>query len=360
VANDLNTVLDDAGNRALVEKYLEQKFLERRDYETKLANSELGQRFKLPEKAGQYVEATRKGRFRRPQNLDSAAPTSDPASGATMGTEKIKFPIEFIQEFVPVGATAQLTSWIDLEEWANEDLPMALRRRMHELTQNAFYVGRMTPGKWAANGTEDTAFDASAQATVTLYGVSFTFPSAPRYYASGKTALAALNEGDRANFADLESIKNRLVLAGAQKIGGTLRCLLSDSMASDLAKDDKYFAAMVNAFKGEGLKTGKLGDFRGLSFEIDDEPFTFDWGTDNKRAVAGPLHGAIITGKGAFAYLDLGGRSNARPKFKVQDVSKTGVEKTIGYLVPFQAAIANADYCATYVAPVSDYQANNA
>jgi len=359
MSNDLNTILDSDSNKALVEKYLLTKFLERRDYDTVLANSDLLQRFRLPDKSGQYVEATRKNTFRRPQKLAEANPTSDPASGAAMGVVKVKLPIEFLQEYIGVGTTARLTSWIDLDGWANEDLPLAIKRRIHELTQNAFLVGRMTPGVWSStSSTADTAFDASAEATVSLYGISFTFESAPKYYAGNKPAFNDLEEGDRASFADLQKIVNGLALAGAPKMKGGYSCVFSQSMATDLMKDDEYFAASINAFNGKGLREGQITQYKGINFFIDDEPFTEDYLDEGVRATNGQIHSAIITGKNAAGYLDLGGKRAMKPTFKVQDISKTGVEKTIGYMVPFQAGIMNKAWCAVYKAPVSDYKPN--
>lgn len=357
--NDLNTILDDAGNRALVEKYLVAKFLERRDYDTVLANADFAQEFRLPEGAGQYVELTRKNHLRLPQNVDLANQTADPASGASLAVSKRRFPIEFIHEYVGVGAIAQLTSWVDLEQWAKEDMPIALRRRRHQLAQNAFLVGRYQPGKYAADGSVATAFDTTVEATVTLHGVSFTFPSAPKYYANRKPNFAAMNGDDRATFDDLERIKNAIILAGGMKINGGLVVVLSESMASDLARDDKYFNTVVNAWKGEGIRKGELVQYKGLHFYIDDEPFTENWAAENVRAANGQIHSAIITAKSAFGYLNLGSKGAPRPTFKVQDLSKTGVEKTIGYMVPNQAAIATPEWCAVYKAPVSDYTPNN-
>jgi hypothetical protein len=358
MSNDLNTILDDAGNRALVEKYIEKKLLERRQYDTVLVGSEFLQDFRIPEKSGQFVEMTRKGRFRRPQNVDLASPQTDPLSGALLAVEKIKLPMEFIHEYAGVGTVAQLTSWVDLEQWIEEDLPDALRRRRHELIQNAFVVGRYQPGKWAADGTAGTAFDTTAEASPTLYGVSFSFDKAPTYFAGMKPNFGAMNENDRASFADLEQIKVRMLNAGAPRVDGMLACFVSDAMATDLAKDDKYFMSMVQAFKGEGLKKGTLGDYKGLRFIIDDQPFTEEWGAENVRATTGPIHAALITAKGAVARLALGAKGTPKPKFKVQDTSKTGVEKTIGYMVPNQAGVANPAWCATYKAPVSVYEVN--
>lgn len=359
MAMDLNTILNDAGNRALTEEYLSRTLLERLDFDTVLANSDSAQEFKIPEGEGQRVKMTRKGRFRMPQKLPNATPTSDPASGATMAVDQIVLPIEYLHEYVEIATTAQLTSWLDLMGWAKEDLPMALKRRFHQLTQNAFVAGRFQPGLWAADGTATTAFDTTQELTPTLDGVSYTFVAAPRQYPGGKTAFNTLTPEDRASFADLERVRVGLSLAGAPKFpGGFYRCVLSDSMSSDLQKEDKYFQAMVQAFKGEGLRQGTIARYKGWEFLIDDEPYTLEWATDLVRATDGPVHAACCFGRHAFAYLNLGGKRTPRPTFKVQDISKTGVSKTVGYMVPFQAAIANAAWCNCFVAPVSDSTPN--
>lgn len=358
MANTLATILDDAGNRALVEKYLVKRFLERRDYDTPLANSQFAQTFRIPDQAGQYVEVFRKNRFRLPENVSNAAQTADPASGASMGGEKVKLPLEYLHEYVPISTIASWTSWVDLEAWVDEDLPMALMRRRHQLAQNAFKVGRMTPGVWGADGNASTAFDASAQATVTLDGISFTFASAPAYFVSGKPAFAALGEGDRFTMDDFIGPATRMANAGAIKLKGGLIVYISDAIKEDLFRDDKYFRAAVDAWKGQGIRENELVPYRGLHWMIDDEPFTENWGAANVRASSGPLHTAIMFGANAFAYLNLGSKSKAKPTFKVQDITKTGKEKTIGYTVPHQVGIVNRDWCATITGPVTNYQAN--
>ena len=359
MSNDLNTILDQDGGKAAIEKYLYEVFLEREVWETPLANTKYAKKFRIPMMRGQYVEFTRKNTIRTPQKLSETNPTSDPASGAGLGVQKQKLPIEFLQEYVGVGQTAQLTTWWDLEEWAKDELQEALLLRQHQLMQNAFLVGRMLPGVWAADGTAATGFDAAVQATaVSMFGTTFTFDAAPKFYAGGKEAFNSLEPGDRATFTDLGRIKSKLALAGAKKIDGLFPCWLSTSMADDLAKDDKYFAAMVNAFKGEGLKAGMLTDYKGYRFILDDKAFTEEFGAENVRAANGQVHAAIIAGKNSFAYLDLGDKRAPKPKFKVQDISKTGVEKTIGYLVPGQQGIIKKEWCAVYKAPVSEWTPN--
>jgi len=360
MGNTLATVLNDAGGAALVEKWLEKSFLERVNYDTLLANSEDAQKFKLPDKSGQYVQCTRKNRFRQPENVDLSSETSDPASGASMGTEIVKFPIEAIHEYISASTLAMWTSWIDLEEWAKEDLPMALMRRMHKLTQNAFKVGRYQPGKYAANGTVSTAFDTTAEATVTLYGISFTFGAAPACFVNGKTTFAGLAPTDRFSMKDFINLKVKMANAGTPKINGRYVACISEAIQADLMEDDKYFRAAVQAFGGKGLADGKLMDYAGLAWKIDDEPFTENFLAGGVRATTGKIHTANVYGKGAFGYLQLGSKSRVKPTFKVQDISKTGKETTIGYTVPFQVAIANPDFCGTITGPVSNWEANNA
>jgi len=357
--DQLATILDQDGNAALVEEYLSQRFLERRDYDTVLANSQFAQEFQLPKNAGGSLKVLRKGRFRMPQKVPMSTPAVDPASGAEYSAETLKVPQEYIHEYVPIQTIAEWESWVDLENWADEDMPEALMRRNHQLTQNALKVGRFKPGVWAADGTASVAFDTTVEATVTKQGNSFTFDSAPAYFANAKNSFNALDENDRITFGDLEARKVALSLAGARTIDGAYVCVLSESMASDLQEDDKYFKTAVEAWKGEGIRQGTLVKYKRWWFMIDDEPFTEDWGAPLVRATNGPIHTAFCFGKSAFAYQRLGSMGKGKPKFKVQDLSKTGVEKTIGYLVPFQAAVSNPAWCCTLTAPVSHYTPNN-
>ena len=139
MANTLATILNDAGNRALVEKYLSTSLLERRDWGGVMANTMYFDDRGIPTESGQYVQFTRLGRFRRPQTMDRSTASNevaDPASGAKFSTELVTVPVEYIQEYIDISKVSQLTSWVNLERWAKEDLPMALKRRMHELAQN--------------------------------------------------------------------------------------------------------------------------------------------------------------------------------------------------------------------------------
>lgn len=357
--NDLATILDDTGARAEVQKWLVDSWLARQEYDSGLASSAYADELVLPENKGQDLEVSRKGQPRRPQHLSNSSPESDPASGMLLSEAKVRLPIEYIQEYVGIGMTAQITSRHDLEVWAKDDLPEALKRRFHELTQNAFKVGRMTPGVWSAVSTvATTPFDATAEATPTINGVSYTFGQAHHSFAGGKTSLAALAPGDRVCMADFERECVRLRMKGAAKIKGRYIAFISESTKRELMKDPGYRAAVL-AWNGKGLAENQIADYAGIHWMEDDNPFTESFSGANVRATNGQIHTSIVFGAHAFAYLRLGGKSSMKPTFKIQDTTKTGVYKTLGYTIPFQVGIVNGNWCGTIAAPVSFYDPDN-
>jgi len=359
MSNTLATILDDASNRLLVEKYREKKFLERTSYDTVLANSTFAQRLRLPERGGLYLQATRKGVVRLPQNLSLTTPTSDPASGALLTGEKLNVPMEFIQEYAGVGTVAQWLSWIDIEDWVTEELPLALMRTAHYRTQAAFKVGRYQPGVWSAtSNVATTPFWTTAEATVTIEGTSFTFADATHYFVGGKSAFAALNENDRHCMADYLRIKTRMKNSRIPMVNGRYIAVISEAVKDDLLRDDRYFQAAVHAWSGKGIAEGQIADYSGIAWVIDDEPFTENWGATNVRATSGPIHTSFMFGKNAFAYLKLGGKDSLKPTMKVQDITKTGVEKTLGYTIPFQVCVVDSEWCADVTGPVTEPDTN--
>lgn len=356
--NTLAAILDDSGARAEVQKWLVDSWLARQEWDYGMASLAFAESLAIPENKGQYLEVSRKGNFRRPQHVDQSNPTADPASGQTFAEEKVTMPIEFIHDWIGIGLIAGITSRHDLEMWAKEDLPLQIRRRAHELAQNALKVGRFKPGKWAADGTEAVSFDATAEATVTLNGVSFTFKQAKHSFAGGKPAFAALKPEDRPTMADFERIGVRLRMRGAPKINGRYVAFISEATKRELMRDKSYREAVL-AWNGKGLAENQIADFAGFHWMEDDSPFTESWGNANVRATNGQVHTSFVFGKGGFATLKLGGKSPLRPTFKVQDTTITGLLKTIGYTVPIQQGVVNENWCETLTAPVSFYDPSN-
>lgn len=367
---NLSTVLDQDGGKQLVREYLDKTVLARRDWTTPLVNISYAQSRPLPAREGQWTEYTRKGRIRRPEHMASPdGAGSDPASGATLGTNKILVPIEFMHEYVEIATVSKMTSWLDLESWAKDDLPVALKRRMNELVQNAFLVGRMTPFAYTAGGLVTAGVDQTAEATATLYGQSFTFQSAPKYYAGSTTSFADMVAGGKTlKWSDVRRINTKLKMAGATPVqGDKLMWVISDAQANDLLADDDggRLNAVINsgAFKPaiSGLENHTIFSYAGAIFVVDPSPFTEEAGAEGKRANYGGVHSALVFGKEAFGYMPMGSGAGfgSTPKFKVQDITKVGYGYTIGYLVPWQVAIINPDWCAVVKSVAGESKPNN-
>jgi len=366
---DLNTILNDQGSRALVEEYLSTDLLERKDWDGVLANSNLGAQRGIPMHKGQYVKWTKKGHLRRPQNLNigNSEEATDPAGGAKFDTDILQYPIEAFQDFIEISTMARHTSWIDLKSWAREDLMLSLKRRMHELSQNAFVAGRFQPFLYAADGTKDIAADSVVEATaVSLWGVSFNFQDAPKYYAGGVETFNDLDTAQtKATWADMARCHTKLANAKARKIVLSGRAgyaaVMSEAMHDDLLEDAKYRDHAIRNDKiGDSLVMNHVSYYRGWHIIIDDQPFTEESGAELARADYGPIHSAFLFGKDSWGYVPLQGQSSLRPKLKIQDVSKTGVSMTIGYTVPWQSCVIERPWAIHYRGYVSEHLPNAA
>ena len=366
--NLLNILNQDSAAR-MVEKYMRKQLLERPMREGVLAKSAYGMSLGIPTRSGQYMRLTQTKGLRRPQTmLSPGGGGSDPLSPAKTGINDLDVPLEWIHEYTEIAKVASETSWLDFKNILKGGMSESLHLRVHELTQNAMFVGRYQPGQYAADGSIATAFDTTVEKTVTLYGNSFTFKQAPKYYAGLAADFAALvAAGTRTRYSDLDAIATRLKISGAPRINGKYVCVLSQSMMNDMLTDpdlDPRIAAAITASSAKarkGMEDGWLGEWGQLMFMEDDYPYTVETsGVETTRAEWGDVHGAMIFGAGAWGKLKLGSQDVATmPNPKIQDITKTGYSLSIGYLVPGQVAVINPNWCATYKAVVSTSKPNN-
>ena len=370
MAINLNTVLDQDAGRALVERILVKEFLARVKFDGPLANNKAYVLSKaLPGRQGQYMEFTRKNHIRRPETEADSTLGTDPAGGVSLGVNKVLLPIEYHRDYGKIQTNAQDTSWINLEDWVKEDAMIAWKRRMHELVQNAFVMGRAAPGVYDSSGNITTAFDATAAASPTLYGVSFSFDAAPHYYAGGATDFGTLTAAHTMTWADIRSARVRLGNSKAPKISGNkgpgYMCVLSDAQWNDLLLDDdggRLTAAMAGGLNAaiEGLVNHQIFKYAGVYFVIDDQPFTEAIsGTENARVNWGGIHSALMFGNEAYGFLPMSGKNAMRPGFKVQDITLTGYEFTVGWRVPWNCRIVNPDWALVIKSGVSEAEPNN-
>lgn len=356
------TPADAASGYTLVEEYLQKKYLAERSFTSPMLNPKYHTRLTLPKMSGQYMKLTRRKKLRNPE---VAKEVTDPLSSAQLQYEQILVPIEFHNDVIGIGTIAQATSWIDMAKDAKELTFEAIRRYGNRYVQAAFVAGRFKPGYRNASGVTvgDSTYPhfwTTPEATVTVYGQSFTFASAPKYYGGDATEFAELASTDYVTMDKFRNLRTRLRNAGTLAIGGKLIAVISESTQADLEKDDEYFAqAIRNGVGQKALVDGHIADYAGFHWVIDDEPWVVQsGGSEVALAEDGDIHYSFVFGTDAFGNMELGGFSSAKPNFKVQDKTATGKLTTMGYLIAFQVAVLKREWCACLLAPVRESGAN--
>lgn len=364
ISNINGTTSDAASGLTAVRDYLVEKYLQSPEYGTILANTNYASKKNLPRRKGQYMTFTIRNRMRLPEN---GVELADPLSASTLSYSQLQVPIEFIKEFTDISMESRETSWLDLTNDINEEMKLALSRRLHYDLQHAFWVGRYKPGKRNSSGVTDGSSDyphffTTEESTVSLYGTSFTFKKAPKYYGAGRAAFGDMNSDDYATMAQFSSIKNRLANARAPKINGGYVAVISESVKHDLMRDSDFREAVLSFEKGgKPILDGQITTYDGITFVVDDEPMTLELGGDGVTRAdefAGNVHVNMMFGMDAFGYVRLGGQNSERPNISVKDLSKTGSVLSIGYTVPSQAMILRPEWCAAIATPVRNPEVN--
>jgi hypothetical protein len=368
---NLQAILNQDGGQSMVEEYLEKSLLERPMRKAVFTDPSFGSKFGIPTRDGQYIKLTQRKSVRRTQRaIQAGKGGSDPASGIKLNNNQIQVPMEWSHEYADLEHITMETSWDDLEAWVKEDMPEALEKTQHELAQNAMAVGRYKPGQYDAAGDPvvGSEFYTTVEATVTLFGNSFTFQSCPKYYAGGAADFNALQTaGTNATLDELNEIAVRLGTGGIAPVqNGKYVCVLSDAMMHDilegLSETQKATIQNPNTVLLKGYEDRWLGSYGKLMFISDEIPYTENDAQDaeNVRVDWGGIQSAFILGKGCLGYFALGGKgSGTTPKLKMQDITKTGYATSFGYTTPSQVAVVNQNAGAVYKAKVSIPTPNN-
>ena len=367
---NLDTVLRTDASRSLVEQILDEELLSRVVFDGPLANKKAYALSKaMPMHAGQYWKFTRKQHVRQPETdpMTSGA-SSDPASGITLGTDLVLLPIESHRQYGDIDVLAGMTSWIDLEEWVRNDIGgIAWPRKMHRLIQAAFVNGRNAPGAYNSSGVVSTSFDATAEASLTRFGLTFTYAAAPRSYAGGAATFADLVTSQATlKWSDIRARWVGMDLARAPKIkasdGPGYMFVMSSSCWNDLVQDDdggRLTAAIAGGLKSaiKGLESYAVFFYAGAYIVIDDDPYTFNAASEVARADWGDYHAVLCFGNEAYGMTSLG--SKGMRNFKVTDTTKTGANYSIGARIHWSCCIVNQNWCNVMIAKASITQPNN-
>jgi N4-gp56 family major capsid protein len=189
---------------------------------------------------------------------------------------------------------------------------------------------------------------------------------------AGANNFAGLTEGSLLTTGHIKRMVAIARNSGAPGAFGKLYAMVIDNAGLTQLSDDDDFLDVVKRhadMTGKALKEGDMIDWGGVRFVLQDDAYRCELNSEGgaltTRKNTGKVHVAHLLGKGAMGYVDFGGkagkdgstgvqRRTLMPKFKVQDLSKTGTSFTIGWRIPFQACVLNNKrglniaYCSNY------------
>lgn len=166
-----------------------------------------------------------------------------------------------------------------------------------------------------------------------------SYSALKKMYANGKSSFASLDSGDKLTSRDIQRAVGYLEQQGAPKINGSYVCLLNPWVKTNLMADDSDFRDLVKLGALKVLETNELPMWAGAKMDNQDEPFRATLGgTETTYAAAGTVFTTYVLGAGAIGVAQIMG-DGIKPKFHVQNVSKTGATMSIGYRIPFAAVV---------------------
>lgn len=303
------------GLTGAIQKYLIKKLLTDVPYETPLANSRYAVKATLPKSNGQYVEYRYFDRISKPSYVNEG---TDPNSGQVLTSSVIQQPIKEIADYISVSNLEVETDWIDFLDRAYKELRIALLRMMHYITQ-------------------DRMLNAYSE---TVYGVAFTGSAFPTIYANNRANYVDLDAGDFITMDDIRRGRSRLanMEPAVPDFDGFYPCICGNATIQQLMEDDRFYDVVKRHgdLTKETIIPGHICDFEGVRFIKQSEPWRESiGGSEGTYAASGEIYACHMFGQEAFGYLQMSGKNAKKPTFKVQDITKTGCEKTIGYRVPF-------------------------
>lgn len=331
-ANLIGTT-DTAGsiNDYVVSKWMQ---LPKREFETPLTNSVLGATATIPNNQATSIV------FRKFKEIAVAALVDQKTESAAevIKSSIIEVPLKEFERSVSLGRLLRQTDPVNYVKEAMDALMRSFRRGIHQEVQNALI-----------NGISDTGlFEGSG---------NFTVAGLKAIFAGEKVSFADLQQDDYFRMRDFELALSLLENEGAPPAmhNGDYAAVIGHAIERQLISDDPDFRDAVkhsSTQNDEIIKGARLTSYNRITFitmhDVYKTLLPEAGGALATRNAAGQVQVAHFLGKEAYAYVDLlsdrGKRQRAVPDFKVQDITLTGVEQTIGGRIPHRTAVIDRDY----------------
>lgn len=318
-----------------VQRFINREWMNqpRRKYMGPLANHRIGVPGNIPKHNGQVIEFRKFTDFSVPSNGTDDSPKKyaendgDPSTGQSHVAVTVELPLASLRDFCSLGKMVSATDAVDLAK----------------LTRDLF---RVQQGRWIHRWVND-CFVKKILDTNT-YGATPISEPLKTIYAQGAANFGQLNKESTFETADFKRAYSILNNAGVPKFfGSRYAAFVDEAICSQLESDPNFKEAVLRGWNTSKVLGGmQYIDIYGMLFiKQNDEYRAALGGALTTRADAGAVHVAHVLGPQCFAYLDLGSKKNrTSAPFKVQDITTTGVIKTIGWDIPFQASVIDRDF----------------
>lgn len=178
----------------------------------------------------------------------------------------------------------------------------------------------------------------------TVIGGSASFSPATTMYANGKPAFINLTAGDQLRAADIQRAVGYLRQQGCP-LDGPADCVLNPWNESDLIAEDTAYQQLIKNVDPKVFKEGQVQYWAGANITREAEPFRESLaGTEGVYDRTGSVITTYVMGPQSVAITQLMGKTGMKPNFKVQDITATGSNMTIGYRFYFSGAVLKPEW----------------
>ena len=297
-----------------------------RAFKTPLADPALAQEATLPLNSGDHM------RFRRmldfPVEDTLYTEQGEPASFATIDGNQFDVPIVELSMKTELGPMADKLDAINITKFATDQIMKWKTRSIHRRMAHTLVAG------WTAS----------------VNGNSYTVPAHTSVYSNGRNSYADLRRGDTLRWDDIKRVVSQMRNSGVDghdSLNGSYCAVIDQAVAQDLMSDDPKFrdavyqhmpllAAMDKSMDLDGFMWNDIWVKIQSTTDSYRTGFTAEAGAVGTYSATGAIHWSHIFGANAIGMLSLGSKSTRmNPKIKIQDITATGTNKTMGVRVPF-------------------------
>jgi N4-gp56 family major capsid protein len=331
------SIIGSTGFNGVIQKFLDSKWfdLPMRTFESPLANSKYAALGTIPNRQGQSIEFRRFAHFSPAALFDQ---NSEPAAEQGFQADVLEVPLMEFVDKMSLGNLLMKTDRIDLMAKGFELFVVGLKRGVHRECNRTLVNGFTNTGLFNGVG-------------------NFTGAGLRTLFAGSVNAFADLTQDSFLRMRDFENARSRLENSGVPPAmaNGDYIAVISHAVQTQLIADDDEFRKAVRYDSQQNndiLKGAKLTSYNRMTFMLQHDDYRSQLASAGGALATRDDNGLVtvchVFGKEAYAYVDLAGdkaaRQNAKPIWKIQDITPTGHNTTVGYRVPFRAAVIQPDF----------------